>query len=255
MQIELNVCQISLDELRGVVAYQREIIVKVVNQIPDALVPKVRGEFFQLYRERLSLTGTVDLEDIFSSFVHPMELLQSYGVELIDDRWFAETKTQREADNLVPIIQREYQAKRRRSKGNASARHDALLLLWILRERERTARNTWLVTLDTSLPGFLPQSENGPVRPLAITLDALLQWISPIAIHDDETVEDEAAIFSEAIKYQLLPQGSFFDLRDFIVFAEMQMSCKELPAEDVEECIRYLKANAPNLDPSDPTDR
>jgi hypothetical protein len=33
------------------------------------------------------------------------------------------------------------------------------------------------------------------------------------------------------------------------------MTCKELPAEDVEGCIRYIKQNIPLLNPSDPTDR
>ena len=74
--------------------------------------------------------------------------------------------------------------------------------------------------------------------------------------HSHDDIEDEvAAIFSDAVKYQLLPQESFFDLRDFLVFAEIASSCKELPAEDVEQCIRYLKTNAPNLDPSVPADR
>jgi hypothetical protein len=57
------------------------------------------------------------------------------------------------------------------------------------------------------------------------------------------------------IKYRLLPQDRIFDLEDFLIFHEMHMSCKELPAEDVEECIRYIKANIPMLDPLVPADR
>lgn len=255
LQIELNVCQISLDELRAALEYQRELILKVADQIPDVTAPKVRGVFFRLYREQLSETGTVDFDELFASFSHPMKVLaESYEVELIDDPWFAEAENQRETEKLLQVIKREYQAKRGRPKMMRPALHDALLLRWIQLERERTARNSWLVTLDTSLPGFLPQAGDASARPLAVTLDALLQWISPIAIQDD--AEDEVAvIFSEAVKYQLLPQESFFDLRDFLVFAEMEWSCKELPAKDVEECIRYLKTTAPNLDPSDPADR
>jgi hypothetical protein len=51
------------------------------------------------------------------------------------------------------------------------------------------------------------------------------------------------------IKYRLLPQERIFNLEDFLIFHEMHMSCKELPAEDVEECIRYIKVNAPMLAP------
>jgi len=255
LQIELNVCQISLDELRRVVEDRREIIAKVADQVPDDTSPKISGLFFKLYREQLASTGTVDLDALFAGFDHPMEgLSELYEVELIDDLWFTEAENQPETEKFVEQIKLTYQARRGRPKRKRSALHDALLMRWIQLEREQTARNTWLVTLDISLPSLLPQEEDAPVRPLAITLDALLQWISPMAIQDD--AEDEAAaIFSEAVKYQLLPQESFFELRDFLVFAEMEWSCKELPAEDVEECIRYLKANAPNLDPSDPADR
>lgn len=254
LQIELNVCRISLDELRRAVEGQRELIAKVADQIPDGTAPKIRGVFFQLYREQLASTGTVDFDALFARFDHPTEnLAESYGVELIDDLWFAEAENQPETEKLVQAIRRKYEAKRGRPKRKGPALHDALLLRWILLEREQTARNTWLVTLDTSLPGILPPAGDAPVRSLAITLDALLQWISPIAMY--EYPDEVAAIFSEAIKYQLLPQERFFDLSDFLVFAEMEWSCKELPAEDVEECIRYLKTNAPDLDPSDPADR
>jgi hypothetical protein len=255
LQIELNVCQISLDELRRVVEDRREIIAKVADQIPDDTAPKISGLFFQLYREQLASTGTVNFDTLFASFDHPMErLAELYEVELIDDLWFIEAENQPQTEKFVQRIKLTSQARRHRPKGNRSAFHDALLLRWIQLEREQTARNTWLVTLDNSLPSLLLQEEGTPVRPLAITLDALLQWISPMAIRDD--AEDEAAaIFSEAVKYQLLPQESFFDLRDFLVFAEMEWSCKELPAEDVEECIRYLKTSVPGLDPSSPADR
>lgn len=255
MQITMSACQISLDELRRVSQSQREIIPKVVDQIPHDTAPKIRGLFFRLYQEELAAEGTVDLDRLFATFDHPMEVLaQSYGVELTDDVWFAEAENEPGTEEVLEAIRGEYQAKRGRRKGTAAALHDALLLRWIQLERERASRNTWLVTLDTSLPGFLPQQGQRPGRPLAITLDALLQWISPIAMRDG--VEDDVAeVFSETVKYGLLPQETFFDLRDFLVFAEIEWSCKELPAEDVEECIRYLKANAPNLDPSDPVDR
>lgn len=255
LQVTMNVCQISLDELHSVLDYQREIIPKVVGQIPDDTAPKIRGLFFRLYQQELASEGTIDLDELLASFDHPMEVLaQSYGVELIDDVWFLEAQNQSEVEELLEAITREYEAKRGRKKGKAAALHDALLLRWIQLDRERFSRNTWLVTLDTSLARVLPQQRQASGRPLAITLDALLQWISPIGI--DEDLEDEVAeIFSEAVRYGLLPQESFFELRDFLVFAEMDWSCKELPAEDVEECIRYLKANAPNLDPSSPADR
>ncbi len=120
-------------------------------------------------------------------------------------------------------------------------------------EREQGNPNTWLVTLDTVLPSASLNGTNTGNKPLAIMLDALLQWVSPLAIQQGN--EDEiASVFAEAVKNQLLPQDAFFELRDFVVFAELQMSCKELPVEDVEACIRSLRTTAPTLNPSNPKD-
>jgi len=44
-------------------------------------------------------------------------------------------------------------------------------------------------------------------------------------------------------------------MQDFLIFHELGMSCKELPAEDVEGCIEYIKTNVPLLNPADPIDR
>jgi hypothetical protein len=252
LQIDLNVCQISLDELRRVVENYREILPKVVNQVPDETAPKIRNVFFELYRSQLKLKGSVDFAEIFSSFENPMDSLsKSYDITLVDNPWFTEAEHQAEIEKLSQAIKK---TKRSRAKSMRSASHDAMLLQWVQLERLQGDRNTWLVTLDTFLPGFLSEGKDVPARSLAITLDALLQWMSPISTHD-HTEDEVMEIFSEAVKYQLLPQDSFFDLRDFLVFAEMEWSCRELPAEDVEHCIRYVKANAPNLNPTVPADR
>ncbi|GAI16689.1 unnamed protein product, partial [marine sediment metagenome] len=236
LQMELKVCQISLSEFQDVVKHYREIIRKVAAQIPEKTAPKIRGMFYRLYCEQLQSTGTADLDKIFDIFDNPVDdLSKLYNVARIHDGWFMEAEIQPETASFAEAIRQAYKKKRGRLKNKRSALHDALLLRWIPVEQGRTGKNTWLITLDTSLPGFVPEGENMPTRSLSITLDALLQWISPIAIHGD--IEDEVAeIFAEAVKYQLLPQESFFELRDFLIFAEMEWSCKELPAEDVEEC-------------------
>jgi hypothetical protein len=143
---------------------------------------------------------------------------------------------------------------RGRPKPKPFALHDALLLLWLQKVRKEGKANTWLITLDTTLPVSLSQTEKENGRPYAITLDALLQWISPIGI-TYETEADFATVFSEAVRYQLLPRDRFFDIKDFLIFAELQIETKELPAVDVEQSIRHIRAHAPGLDPSDSNDR
>ena len=255
LQTDLKVCRISIEELKSLVEYQSRILEKVASQIPDDTAPKVSGVFFGLYRESLAERGQVDFDQVFGHFRDAAEVLsESYKVDLVDNGWFDEAVDEEETEELAQRIKAEYVAKCRRVKGQGAAIHDALMLRWIEIEREHTNTNTWFVTLDATLPSFMPRDEDGQSRSMAITLDALLQWISPMGISDD--AEDEmAAIFSEAVKRRILPQEGFFELKDFLIFAEMEWSCKELPSEDVEECIHYLRGNAPNLDPTNAVDR
>lgn len=256
LEIHLKVCQISLDELSYLLEYQRELIEKVVDKIPNETSPKIRSVFYRLYKSRLESEGAVDFKVLFDSFYHASEeLAQVYDVDLVDDKWFDIAGNEQKTVALVEEIRRLYRAKRNRSKNPHAALHDALLLRWLQLEREQSAKNTWLITLDSSLPSYLPKQEKSPGQQIAITLDALIQWISPVCIYEDSDEDEVAAIFSEAVKYQILPQEKLFDLRDFLIFSEMELETKELPAEDVEECIRYIKNNAPDLDPSEASDR
>ena len=251
--ITLKVCQISLDELRNWLAYQRELMEKVIDQIPDETAPKMMSTFYETYHEKKMSGEAVNIGDFFTSFDSPMDDLKGlFEVQLEDDTWFDEAKTKADTIRFAETLRSNYVAMRRRPKGRGAAFHDALLLLWLQKLREENGGNIWLITTDTSLPASVPP--NGSSGSRAITLDAILQWISTIVVRED-AVADFPAMFAEMIKYRLLPQDRIFDLEDFLIFHEMDMSCKELPVEDVENCIRYIKAKAPMLDPSAPADR
>ncbi len=251
--ITLKVCQISLDELRNWLAYQRELMEKVIDQIPDETAAKVSSIFYEIHCEKKKLGEVVNIDEIFASFDSPMDDLKGlFEVELEDDIWFDEAKNKPETIRFAETLRSKYIAMRRRSKGRGAALRDALSLLWLQKLREENGGNIWLITTDTSLPACPPP--NASSGSLAITLDTLLQWISIMVVRED-AVADFPAMFAEMLKYRLLPQDRIFDLQDFLIFHEMHMSCKELPAEDVESCIRYIKSNAPILDPSDPSDR
>jgi hypothetical protein len=195
----------------------------------------------------------VNIDEVFTSFHSPMDNLKSlFEVQSEDDIWFDQAKGKKEIKKFAKILKDKYTSTRGRAKRDQAALHDAILLFWLKKQREEKGSNIWLITTDTTLPGSLPPNTSS--KSLAITLDALLQWISPIVVPEGE--EDSfTAIFSEMIKYRVLPQEKIFTLEDFLIFHEMHLSCKELPAEDVEECIRYIKVNAPTLDPLNPADR
>lgn len=256
LNIKLNVCQISLDELRGWLGIQRELIEKVKDQIPKDMADKVYSDFYQAYEEKRCSGDIFDIDEIFINFNSPREDLEEYfQIELEDDFWFDKAKYDPETISFAKTLQAKFLDMRKRPKTWSSSIHDALLLIWIHKLRKQNDGNIWLITRDTSLPGSLPQHSNAHLRSLAITQDALLQWISPIGIQEEEDEKDFLAIFSEIIKHRLLPQVRIFDLADFVVFHDLNMSCKNLPSEDVEGCIRYLKENVPMLNPSEPAHR
>lgn len=251
--IALKVCKISLNELQNWLIYQRSLIEKVTDQIPPETASKMRSIFYEIYCEKKMSGEAVNIDELFTSFDSPLDDLKAlFEVQLEDDIWFDEAKDNPQTIKFAETLRSKYFAMRKRPKRHGAALHDAVLLLWLQKLKEENGGNIWLVTTDTSLPSSI--SSNTSSQSLAITLDALLQWISPIAVQEDEE-DDFTAIFAEMIKKRLLPQERIFDLEDFLIFHEMHMSCKELPAEDVEECIRYIKVNAPTLDPSDPANR
>lgn len=251
--ITLKVCQISLNELQTWLTYQRGLMEKVTDQIPAETASKMRSIFYEIYCEKKMSGEAVNIDELFTSFHSPMDNLKdSFEVQLEDDIWFDEATNKLETTRFTQTLRSKYSIMRGRPKRREVALHDAMLLLWLQKLREENESNIWLITTDTTLPGSVPQNTSS--ESLAITLDALLQWISPIAVPEGEE-DGFTAIFAEMIKYRLLPQERIFDLEDFLIFHEMHMSCKELPAEDVEECIRYIKVKAPMLDPSDSADR
>jgi hypothetical protein len=253
----LKVCQISLNELNNLIIAQRILLEKVANSIPAKTAPKIRSVFFKLYKEKLETNGSVDFDELFECFNNVMEELgASYDVELVDDEWFDSATNETETLELIDEIKRLYKNKRKRQKSTNSALHDALLLRWLQLERNKSNKNNWVLTLDTSLPSYLHKQIKTPGHQLAMTLDALLQWISPIiGVYDDSDENEVATIFSEAVRAHILPQERLFDLKDFLVFAEMEWETKELPSEDVEDCIRYIKKIAPELDTPEAVDR
>ena len=242
--IELKATQITLNELRNVTAFNKELLRAVGDVVPARTESKIRGIFYDLYREHRH-HGPVDLDALFANFSDPRaRLATEYGVEIVDSDWFTTAERDVQTLRLAEELKAASQQRRSGPKSHRPALHDALLLQWVSREREQHQK-AWIVTLDQTL-------RRKGERSLALPLDALLQWISPLVVDGEHEM---AEIFAEAVKYQVLPPENFFELRDFLVFANTEYACKNLPDDDVEECIRYVNAVAPELNPSDPSDR
>jgi hypothetical protein len=197
-------------------------------------------------------SADLSLDAFIERFQAPLETLhESFGLVEEDDRWFDAAPEDQDTKRLAVDIAKKYESMRGRRKSEKAAIHDAVLLRWVMREDSQN-RKSWIVTLDLTLTDWSTGQKIDGVR--VLTLDALLQWITP-ALSGSADEDRLAEIFSEAIRFQLLPRDTFFQLRDFQVFAEMGIETKQLPVEDVEACIREIKKAGPHLDPSEAKDR
>jgi predicted nucleic acid-binding protein/DNA-binding transcriptional MerR regulator len=255
LNIKLLVCRVSYQELQRVVDSRRKAIKKIATKIPEDLKGRIQDVFYRLYLDAASKSEEVDPIALFANFDNAKAFLSdNYDIEEIDDLWFDSHAELGSTLELANLIRTEYKHKRARPKTKGSALHDALVLDWMRLKRDSDSPKTWLVTLDNSLPDEAVVVKKDHSKSCVLTLDALLQWISPIAI-SEATSDQVAAVFSEAIRNRLLPQDNLFTLNDFLIFAGIEWDIRELPSKDVEECIRYIRNNAPDLDPDDPIDR
>lgn len=252
--VRVKVCKETLEELDRVVKRNRETIENVIDQIPEETKYKVSSDFFEAYVEKTKTGEPVNIDAIFENFMSVEDKLRDrFKVTLEDNQWFEQVREEKEIQDFAKDVANRYIKMASHGKGELAAKHDAMCLLWVERLRKRTKndQNIWFVTRDHTLPGCLPP--NCAYDSLAITLDALIQWLSPM---DVETNSEELALaYSEVICSRVLPRERLFDLDDFVIFHELEMTCKALPPEDVEGCIRYLKQSVPLLNPTIPADR
>lgn len=254
--IQLVVSTATLDELSRVVNHYISIVGRVAQVVPPETSNKVRGIFYKLYHEKLKDTPQqeIDLGSLYQNFIDARNILvDEYGVTVDEEAWWDEHAEDADILRDAEAIKAEYVQKNHRPKGDLSAIHDIMLLRRVSTDNGKGGR-FMVVTLDILLPEFRIGTPVKTKRRLALTLDALLQWISPFA-SSAATQDQFPTIFSQALQYQLLPENTFFDLNDFLIFAEIDWDTKSLPGEDVENCILHLKKVAPELDPSDPADR
>ena len=239
-------------ELRGVINFHSSTIRKVLDRIPEETRSKVRNFLLEAYLTEKESFPDLGLDAFLSHFETPLQSLRdSFGLVEEDDIWFINSTEDPKIKSLAKNLSKQYEEMRGRPKSELAALHDAQLLLWVVRENS-AKHNSWVVTLDVTLTAWNAREHMEGSK--VITLDAFLQWMTPV-VSGSADENKLAEIFSEAIKYQILPRDVFFRLSDFLVFEEMGIETKQLPADDVEACIREIRKAGPQLDPSKAEDR
>jgi hypothetical protein len=250
--MDLKAAHPTVEELKTVIYANAVLLKRVIDKIPDEMQSKVRNFLLEAFLAERKQSPDVTLDGFIERFQAPLDTLREFfGLVEEDDLWFDSAAEDLDTKKLANDLSKTYEAMRGRRKSDKAATHDAVLLKWVGRENMNGLKS-WLVTADMSLREWSTGQRQDNIR--VITLDALLQWITP-AVSGSADEDRLAKIFSEAIRFQLLPRDTFFQLRDFQVFAEMGVETKQLPVEDVEACIREIKKAGPQLDPSEAKDR
>ncbi len=252
--ITTSVTTLTIDELNRLVESQRMILKDTVDQIPEATAARISSDFFEIYYEHRKTDDNYPVEQVFDIFANAEdELKNTLKVNTENHQyWFDSIQEDARTKKFSEDLTARYNSMRTRKKKEISANHDALMMLLVEKLRDEHGSTVWFLTRDYTLPSCVPKDSNH--KSLAITIDALLQWLLPV---DNDLIEepDIAVTFSEMIKSRVLPQDRIFNIEDFRIFHELDMECKLLPSEDVEDCIRYMRKNLPLLNPLNPLDR
>lgn len=250
---ELQVLRVTIDEIRDVAQSQSKNLDNVLRQIPDRLLPKVSGIVARAEAKHRADPSAPSPQDVLQRLEDAERLLSvELGLEVVDDPWFEEASNSEEIRKYAEHLRVHYDAFVRsgRRKSHSAALHDALALRWA---SERTKGDSYFLTLDSSLPtsGKYRDATAADRRSAAFLAYGLLPWLGVTGEEDDAVSESYSALLAA----QLLSAQGRFRLQEFRILAELEMECSSLPAEDVEQCLLYLRREARHVDLAKAEDR
>lgn len=262
LNVKICVSHITTIEYENWIQSEFERIRKTNKQIPLKTKAKIDSpvykDYYQTYLDLIEKDTEINLDTIlqniekeYSDYKNTLLNLFSEGaLTFIDNDWFETIENEPHFDPFVKLVKSKYREVSPRDKGDGAAIHDSKMLLWLDKESKASGIKHLFVTTDTSMP-LMKFKDNEKTN--NIVLEAILQWLLPMTNgHNDAGIEKTIAEF---IKQKILPKEFIFEIKDFLIFDQLHMECQELPSEDVENCILYLKNNAAGLNPNNASDR
>ena len=252
---DIGVLSVTVDELAEVAKRQGDNLDAVLRQIPSELLPRVSGLVARTEASHRSDASLPSPSEVLSDFENSRELIKNkLQVVVSEDTWFDQERDSEKIKHLAEELRMHYDRTPPvwRHKTQSAANHDALALQF-LSEQKRHGHNCMFVTLDGSLPTFrhsIPDTSNGKFRNV-MTVDALLPWIGMVSQSDD----DVSKAYSSLLSHQMVMMKQAFSINEFRMLAEIGMDCGQLPAEDVERCLLYLREEAKDSDLRSAEDR
>jgi len=244
VKIELSVTEATKEEVERVVHYFEKEAVNLFDEIPERIVPKVRGIFFESYIEEKKKNPAFSVADLFKPFHDLKETLHSaHQINIIDSQEFDELAVSAEKEiKLQNIFNATSHEVRKRGKTKESILHDIFHYFLIERERKAGRPKSWFLTLDTSLPYVAIKLQKDNESPFCFNLDVMMQCFSPF-ITTDQEVYDFSDVFAKLIANQLFPSSKIFDVRDFVFFNDIGIKLNEMSEDDIEEALIHIKGH------------
>lgn len=248
INIPMIVADITLDELNSVLDRHFSDLSKIVDRGESKWLPRLDSAILREYEE--------------STYSTPAEFFERFNnvEEILSRRWKAKvvyvdpSRSSAEVNAFAQKLQSRYRRGGAfdRNKSQNVALHDAKILTYVLERKEGMASNLWLLTLDSSLPGIVPNESDWPS--LALTPRNVFQWLAPVVV-EASTSNEFSRVFSEMVQSRFLPRRPFLSTSDFSALLDVQDNVDQIPDEDIESILGNLRAKAPSLDTSKPADR
>ena len=247
LECEIKVLEITATELSELASRLGETVEDVLNQIPDELLIRTKGLAATAELRYRQDDSNLPTKVALAEFVDANRIVsERLGFPIVANSLLNADPESEAVQSLAGILKSRYDSGRRqegyRRKSESAALHDARALTFVNKMRADGKRCVFL-TLDKSLPTFRFSEVATQIRP-AITIDALLSWLG-IILEDDESIE---RAYSTLLSAQLVTSQQSFSIEEFSMLAQVGMDCKNMPSEDVEQCILYLRREAHGLD-------
>lgn len=253
LNIRFMVCHITLEEIGRILTAKFEDAKKVIGYVPDDTLYEADSLIAKIYMRQRREGTFSDVRGLFANFDVPSDQLRDrYQVELDDGPWFENNIRDPKTSRVRNEVQNVAKRMKRNEKKWTPANHDALLLRRAVYRRQSGEGNAWILTADTSLPGVKSADVGG--KSVAVTVDAMLSWLSPV-LSVDEVGPDFISAFSSIVAEKVLPQKLYLGISDFAIFNDLNISVREMPADDVSKCMKYIKSTVSDLDLTTAEDR
>lgn len=244
LNLPLVVALGTLDETKMVVERDLSRLEALVAQGQDTWLNKSDSPILREYH-RLQPITTQDFRERLTSLEE--RLVQRFGVDL---RGFRRPTEAPDYETLVNDLRIRYQRgnPNRRLKSEPVAQHDADLLLMVQERRETSDLESWVLTLDTSLPGAVPVDSSH--FSLALGPRTVIQWLAPV-VHQATLKDEFPRVFAEMVRGRFLPRTQFLTDGDLSVLVHFQEVIDQLPDDDVEHAVSIFMSETTRADLSE----